>query len=257
MGRVEAIRDDLEKDAPSFDDSLTTCGKDGCAPDVAKSIGGGFDEKKPDQISAATVALVVARDRRGSAVGSPDVWLAAMRKATGPGADALRLATALAMSRVADKNARALDTDADARAFLADVAASIPGACKTYEALGGGADPDKMPPIDSPDHSACVQRDLSRKEGPGGGYGQGLFRGAAGALALWKAAASALHDGAAVTKGDAKSALEKRLATIDAATPKIAPKVVDAPPGNSWSQMEDQHQTRLGHEDAGAPGPRR
>lgn len=246
MGRVEAMRDELEKDSPSFDDSLAACTRDGCAPDVAKSIGGGFDEKKPDQISAATVALIVARDKRGSAVGAPDVWLAAMRKATGPGADALRLATGLAMSRVADKNAHALESDADGRAFLADVAASIPGACKTYEALGSGANPDGMQPADSPDHAACVQRDLSRKEGPGGTYGQGLFRGAAGALALWKAATAALHEGDALMKGDAKSALDKRLATIDAATPKIAPKTVEAPAGNTWSQMETEHNTRLG-----------
>ena len=67
---------------------------------------------------------------------------------------------------------------------MSDVAAAIPGACATYESLGAGADPDKMPPADSPDHSACVQRDLSRKDGPGATYGQGLFRGAAGALAL-------------------------------------------------------------------------
>ena len=175
-----------------------------------------------------------------------------MQKAKDPNADALRLATALEMNRVADKHAHAIDSDADARAFLADVAASIPGACKTYELLGAGADPDAMPVVESPDHSACVQRDLARKEGPGGGYGQGLFRAVAGALALWKSAASALQEGAPLTSGDAKSALDARLATIDAATPKIVPKVVAAPAGNTWGQMETEHQTPLGG-DAGAP----
>ncbi len=251
MDRVESIREQLAGDSPRWDASLARCAGSGCAAQVAKSIGGTFDEKKPDQLSAAAVAVVVARDHRGSAVDEPEVWLAAMRKAKGPGADALRLATALEMSRVAGKDAHALDTDADARAFLADVAASIPGACKSYELLGGGADPDAMPPVDSPDHSACVQRNLSRKEGPGGGYGQGLFRGAAGALALWKAAAAALHDGESLTTGAAKAALDARLATIDAATPKIVPKVVAAPAGNTWGQMETQHQTPLGA-DAGA-----
>jgi len=245
MDRVEEIRDQLGGDSPRWNAALVRCdGSRPCAPEIAKSIGGAFDDKKPDQISAAAVAVVVAREQRGSDVPSPDVWLASMHKATGPGADALRLATALAMARVADKHARPLDTDADARAFLADVAHAIPGACKTYASLGAGADPDAMPLVESPDHSPCVQRDLSRPTGPGGTYGQGLFRGAAGALALWKAALAALHDGAGVTRGDARVALDRRLATLDAATPKIVPKIVAAPAGNTWNQ--DEHSSKLG-----------
>lgn len=165
MGRVEQIRDELGGDAPRWNAELARCAgtRATCAADVAKSIGGTFDDKKPDQITAAAVAVVVARDRHGSDVASPDVWLAAMRKAKGPGADALRLATSLEMSRVVAKHARPLDTDADARAFLADVASVLPGACKTYELLGAGAAVDTMPPADSPDHSACVQHDLAQE----------------------------------------------------------------------------------------------
>lgn len=253
MGRVEEIRDELERDSPRFSDALAKCGdRAKCAKDVATSIGGTFDDKKPDQISAAAVAVVVARDRHATDAGSPDVWLAAMRKAKGPGADALRLATALAMKSAVDKHAHRVDTDEGARAFMADVAASIPGACKTYDALGAGADPNTMPPVDSPDHSACVQRDLGRKDGPGGAYGQGIFRAAAGARALWTEALAALHEGEAQTDPSAKDALSRRLAALDEGTPKIALKVVEAPAGNAWGQMVEQHQTPLGG-DAGAP----
>jgi len=257
MGRVEQIRDELGGDAPRWSGDLARCdaARATCAVDVAKSIGGAFDEKKPDQISAAAVAVVVARDGHGSDVPGPDVWIRAMRRAKGVGADALRLATSFAMARVAAKHAHAIDTDDAARAFLSDVAASIPGACPTYATLGGGASPDAMPPADSPDHSACVQHDLARTTGPGAAYGQGLFRGAAGALALWKAALAALHDGAALTDASSRAALDRRLATLDDATPKIALKVVAAPPGNAWSEhMVAEHETPLGS-DGGAPPP--
>lgn len=179
MGRVEQVRDELAGDSPRWSGDLAACGsaRVTCAKDVAASIGGTFDDKKPDQISAAAVAVLVARDHHASDAGSPEVWLAAMRKASGPGADALRLAVALDLGAIANKHARAIDADADARAFMADVAAAIPGACATYDLLGAGAKLDAMPPQDSPDHSACVQRDLGRKEGPGATYGEGIFAG--------------------------------------------------------------------------------
>ncbi len=248
MGRVEEMRDQLAGDSPRWNGDIARCGgaRATCAKDVAASIGGAFDDKKPDQISAAAVAVIVARDHHATDAGSPDVWIAAMRKADGPGADALRLAVSLEMSLVASKHARPIDADADARAFVADVAASIPGACKTYEMLGGGASVDAMPPQDSPDHSACVQHDLGRKDGPGGAYGEGLFRGAAGALALWKDALAALHDGASHTSAGAKPALDRRLAVLDATTPSISLKVVAAPVGNTWGQMEGEHRAPLG-----------
>jgi hypothetical protein len=253
MGRVEQMRDELAGDSPRWNADIPSCGaaRATCAKDTAKAIGGTFDDKKPDQISAAAVAFVVAHEHHATDAGSPDVWLAAMRKAAGPGADALRLAVALEMSAVASKHAHAIESDGDARALLADVAHAIPGACKTYDALGDGADPDAMAPQDSPDHSACVQRDLARKEGPGATYGQGLFRGAAGALALWKDALAALREGVAHEDAHTKTVLEKRIASIDESTAKITLKVVAAPTGNTWGQMIEQHNTPLGG-DAGA-----
>ena len=247
MSKVDDIRGELASDAPDWDKGLPTCAApETCAHDVALAIGAPFEDKKPDQVSAAAVAVVVARDHHGSSVGSADVWLAAMRKAKGAGADALRLAVALEMSSVASKHAHALDTDDSARAFLAAVAATIPGACKTYEALGSGASIDAMPPQDSPDHDACVQHDLERASGPGGGYGQGLFRAVAAGLSLWKSALLALHDGSAQMEGRYASALVRRVAVLDEATPKIVAKVVSAPPGNVWAQTQDQHRAPLG-----------
>ena len=252
MDRVESIRSELEGDAPKLEAFPKCADRAACAKDVAAAIGGAYDDKKPDQISAGAAAVVIARDAHGDDLASPDVWLAAMRKAKGAGADALRLAVALRLSEKANDHANMIDDDAGARAFMRDVASAIPGACKTYETLGGGADPDKMDPADSPDHSACVQRDLSRTHGPGAGYGQGLFRGAAGALASWKETVDALHEGSSQMSGRAKEVLDKRLTAIDAGTAKIALKKVDAPVGNTWNQMQEQHASKLGG-DAGAP----
>lgn len=252
MDRVEAIRSELEGDAPKLEAFPKCADRAACAKDVATAIGGTYDDKKPDQISAGAAAIVIARDGRGDDLASPDVWLAALRKAKGAGADALRLAVALRMSQRANDHAELIDDDAGARRFMRDVASAIPAACKTYETLGDGADPDKMPPADSPDHSACVQRDLSRKDGPGAAYGYGMFRGAAGALAAWKETLAALHEGSAQMGGKAKEVLDKRLAAIDAATVQIALKKVEAPAGNQWNQMQEEHNSKLGG-DAGAP----
>ena len=255
MGRVEAIRSELAGDTPKLDDFPKCADRATCAKDMAAAIGGAYDDKKPDQISAAAAAIVIARDEHGSDLGSPDVWLAAIRKAKGAGADALRLATAYVLYLGVDAHAKKIDDDAGARAFMRHVSGGVPGACATYDALGGGANPDAMPPADSPDHSACVQRDLGRKDGPGGAYGQGIFRGAAGALALLKETTSALHEGSAQMDGNAKEALDRRLAILDAAIAKIALKTVEAPAGNAWNQMQEEHASKLGG-DAGAPKQR-
>jgi hypothetical protein len=60
-----------------------------------------------------------------------------------------------------------------------------PGAWETY-ALVGNMPVPAMPPAKQPDRSPCVQRDLERKDGPGAAYSHGVWRAAAGAMALWK-----------------------------------------------------------------------
>ena len=126
---------------------------------------GGFAATRPDQATDAAVALLLARDEDGSRVARADVWLAEIKEGKGAGVDALRLATARQMAKAAPKVGRALEDDAAAREVLAAVASSVPGACPTYARLGAGADAATLPVELSPDHAACVQKDLARREG--------------------------------------------------------------------------------------------
>ena len=52
--------------------------------------------------------------------------------------------------------------------------------------------------------------------------------------------------------GRTREVQDKRLSAIDAATAKIAFKKVDAPAGNAWNQMQEEHASKLGG-DASAP----
>jgi len=122
----------------------------------------------------------------------------------------------------------------------------VPGACATYGAVAGGVEAAQMPPEMTPDHSACVQKDLTRKDGPGGTYGRGTWRAAEGAVALWKDEARALRDGLAVMDGKPRATVEAKLKTIDEATAKIELKKV--PREDGWIQdMAEMHG------DAGVP----
>jgi hypothetical protein len=223
-----------------------------CLAQVATWLGSrkGFQTDPPDQAAAATAAVFLARDHRGEAVPTPEAWLFTLREGEGAGADALRLATASRVSAEAPALARILSSDADARALMRAVAASVPGACATYAALGAGADDAKAPPEEQADHAPCVQKDLERPTAPPerGKYGYGLWRGAEGALALWRDVAGALRDGAA-SKGvdaDVAKALASSLPTIDGALGKIeTPKL---PPRADWSAFMGET-----HEDAGVP----
>jgi hypothetical protein len=91
-----------------------------------------------------------------------------------------------------------------------------------------------------------VQKDLERKDGPGGTYGRGTFRATEAAVALWKDAARALHEGLAVMGGTARSTVETKLKDIDLATSKIQLKKV--PREDDWLKGMAE-----AHGDAGAP----
>ena len=80
-----------------------------------------------------------------------------------------------------------------------------------------------------------MQRDLERKDGPGAAYGagSGVWRAAAGIVALWKDEARALRTGLADADETVRPVLEAKLAVIDAATAKIDLKA--AAPG-TWSK---------------------
>jgi hypothetical protein len=228
-----------------------------CLAQVATWFGSktGFHFDEPDQSSAATAALAIARDGHGESIPAPEAWLYALRSGEGPGADALRLATSARMATTAPTFARALDADADARALMRAVAESVAGACDTYALLGAGTSDATLPPATRVDHSACVQGDLDRASGPSehGRYGAGVWRGAEGALAVWKDVATALQTGVVKANDATKAVLAARLTGIDAAIAKIAPKKL-APAPDLTQFMGESHADI----DAGAPmRPRR
>ena len=202
----------------------------GCLADIANALGSkmGFRAPPVDQASAATAALVLVREGRGDYVAHPDVWLGAIKSTRGSGVDALRLATARKMAEAAPLVGRSIDEDSEAVSTLAAIAGAVPGACPTYQLLGAGVDPVTMRAELTPEHSACVHKDLSRREGKGPSYGEGIFRALEGALALWRETERALRLGLAVADAPTKRVLEEKLVTIEQATQKNATKKFDS-----------------------------
>lgn len=196
---------------------------DGCLKELATSFGSknGFSSRSPNQAAVAAAALVVARDGHGDWIANLDTWLSSMKSGKGAGPDALRLAVARRLAEAAPLVGRKIDEEKDARAMMKAVASAVPGACATYMLLGEGAQIDKMLPELSPDHSACVQKDLGRREGPGGRYGEGLWRAATAATVVYRETARALRIGAGSADPKVKAALDANVAEIDAATEKI------------------------------------
>ena len=240
MARIEGMRDALAsgEDARISEavEGLPSCeapvdGKRACLGAIATTLGSkeGFLSTVPNQASAAAAAVVLLRDKHGDWIPEPGTWLASMRAAKGPGADALRLAVAHEMALAAPKLAHKAMEEMDARAMMKEIAGAIPGACATYADLGAGVDEKTLPPERTSDHSPCVQRDLGRAGGPGGTYGQGLWRAGMGALILWKEEALILRDGSAHMDGKAKERLLAQLAIIEDASTKMEMKPVETP----------------------------
>jgi hypothetical protein len=216
------VVDVVECPAPPAAVSMTVC-----LDAAARAFGSnGFSDQHPDQAGASAVAYFLAKRRSGEGLPAPDTWIAAMAGAAGVGADALRLAVATGMADAAPRVGKHMEEEADARGLMNAVAASVPGSCDTYGALGRGDALASFAPAKSPDHSPCVQHDLMRKEGPGATYGDGLWRAAAGAAALWKDESRGLATGLALSEGAVKRALEKRIAVIEAATQELQVRAV-------------------------------
>lgn len=269
MAKIDAVRDGLVADDAAkikeATDSYPTCPDvapaaipvgqpgprdKGCLSDIANALGSkiGFRAPPVDQAAATTAALVLVREGRGDYVVHADTWLTAIKSNKGPGHDALRLATARKMAEVAPRVGRAIDDEKTAADTLAAIASAVPGACPTYQLVGANTEPAKIPAELNPDHSACVHKDLSRREGMGPSYGEGTFRALEGALALWRETERALRLGLTVCEPAARAVLEKKLAVIEPATQKIASKKVD-------SGVAKQTVIALGelHADAGIP----
>jgi hypothetical protein len=227
--KVATLRDALLEDPGAGAASVVdapACTDAGCLDPIARKLGArhGFDSNDPDQASAATVALVLARDRRGDLVPDADRWIAALTQARGLGADALRLAVARGMAEMTSRVSKRLEDDAEVTKLVHDLAGVLPGACPTY-AMMGGAPIAQLPAGKGPDTSLCVQRDLERKDGPGAKFGSGVWRAAAGIVALWNDEARALRGGLEMADEVVRPVIEKKLAAIEGASAAIEAQI--------------------------------
>lgn len=216
----------------------------GCLAEVANALGSrrGFLPDPPDHAAAVTAAIVLLRDGRGDWLAHANTWLEDVKSGKGAGHDALRLAVARKMTDAAPVVGRRIDDEGAARAAMRAIVGAVPGACPTYWLLGSGVAPGTIAPEHSADHSACVQKDLSRREGPGASYGSGTLRAAEGALALWREAERALRLGLPNAAQASRATLERKLPIIEAATRKIETVKQDpATPSSLLSLMGQAH----------------
>jgi hypothetical protein len=255
MAKIDTLHDALvEDDAAAIEhatSNYTACAEAPlpapsadarCTAAIANELGSkkGFVTTPPDHAAATTAALVVLRDGRGDRFADVDTWLADIKNGRGVGHDVLRLAIARQMAASAAVVGKKIDDEASQKSILRAVTAAIPGACPTYWLLASGAQP--LPPALDPDHSACVQKDLLRREGPGGAYGTGLARATEGALALWRETERALRLGLPNAEPGPKATLRKKLAIIEDATAKIAtPRVAAEPDNPLLARMREVH----------------
>lgn len=233
MARITAVRDGaLEGEAglARAAKDLPACPPVGaaktlepaCLDRLAAALGSktGYRAVPADQATAATVAVLVGRDGLGYAVGRADAWLDLLKNGRGTGVDALRLVVSGGMAREAAVVGQRTEDEAVARRMTLAVATRVPGACATYYLVGSGQDAS-LPPELRADHSPCVQRQLSFREGPGGRYGSGVFRAAEGAMALWRETERALRLGLDHVGEPVRTRLLADLAQIEPATQRI------------------------------------
>lgn len=268
MSRIDQLADTLtEADGVSKLTSqaeLPGCqGASDCKAALANALGStrGFVRTPPDHAACATVAVLVARDHQGPEAGDADLWLNQMKSGRGAGPDALRLAVSVSLASRASTLGDSVTTEAQARALMAQIAQTIPGACVTYARLGSGEAASALPAEQSPEHSSCVHHDLTRREGPGAASGSGVFRAAEGAAALLRETERALRMGLATMTGARKAAVEQRLKFIEEATKKLTLARQDTPgtAATTTQLLLEAHADAgvpLGPQDAGAPRAR-
>lgn len=253
--KMDALRDALATSSPDKLRALNlpACvanepGKElVCLDDLANALGSrvGFSRAAPDHASAGAAAVIVFRDGRADGITGLEGWLGALRTGKGAAADALRLAVAERLASNASVMGKDLSSEADARALARVVASSVPGACVTYRLLGDGA--TSLPLESTPDHASCVQKDLERRDGPGGQYGEGIWRGAMGALTLWRETLRALRIGSSAMDDEGKRLLLAKVKILEDAS--AANRMPPAPPRGPAKYLADVHG------DAGIPFP--
>lgn len=250
MKNMENARDALvDRHAPAFENApACAAAGQGCAEKLARYFGSkdGFNGTKPDQASSGAVSVLLLRDHRGDfalagTTSKTDVWLTVLRSGKGVGVDMLRLAVFRRAEDVSPRLAKSWDDESALGPFFADVASVVPGACKTYGLLGAGKPSEVLPAVDDEDHSACVQADLSRREGPGPLYGTGPFRGAAGALAVYRDTLHSLRMGLPNMAPAVRKVIEGELLSLEVAADKIVLKKVVRPGADAALHLANVH----------------
>lgn len=215
-----------------------------CLDNIARAFDGeAFVTDPPDHASASAAALFVVRDHAGYALPEARVWNAVLESREGKGADVFRLAVGRALREARQVATAPPRDDATMRASLGAIAGAVPGACVTYRLLAEGKPAATLAPELRPEHSPCVQRDLSEPDAPGPTFGDGLPRALAGAGAAWRRTVRLLRAGLEKTHDrNTRARLADDLKYLDEVT-FVAPSAAPAVPA-----LEFVH----GHLDAGA-----
>lgn len=250
MKNMENARDALiEKRDLSFE-GVPTCGPTGvgCVEKLSRYYGSkdGFNGMKPDQASSAAMSVLLLRDHRGdfallnaTTPSKLDAWLTVLRAGKGVGVDMLRLAVFRRAEEASARLARSWDDPATLHSFFADIASVVPAACRTYGLLAQGE--KQLAAVDDEDHSACVQADLSRRDGPGPLYGEGPFRAAAGALAAYRDTLHALRAGLSLMSARVRTPIDAKLLELENASDKIALRKVVRSGADAAAHLANVH----------------
>jgi hypothetical protein len=247
--RMTEMRDELAKghDAKALMEDVPPCAPEqepACQNTVATFFGSkdGFNGKTPDQASAATCATFLLRDHRGDLAAPAEPWLSVLRAGSGVGADTLRLAVAARMTEVGPRLAQTWTDDPKLKELLRDVVSAVPGACRTYALVGAGVPDDKLPAEHHWRTSACLFKDLARRDGPGSQYaGDALPRSAHGAIAVYRDVVRALRAGQKTASAPVQEALEKSLPEIERNVELIKLKLPNPEPDRIKQYLGDVH----------------
>jgi hypothetical protein len=189
-----------------------------CANELARAFGGAtFNAKAPDQASAGAMAIMLSRNRTGALGDDPEPWLRVLRTGKGTGPDALRLATSAQLTAIMPGIAKPWPNTPEAlRAFVKEVTSAVPGVCSTYVLVSSGKADAELPALLHWRTSACLHKDVTRRDGPGAGYApDGTHRTAAGARAVLHETVRALRAGSALARVHVRTRIEQELLMLE------------------------------------------
>jgi hypothetical protein len=188
-----------------------------CANTLAHAFGGAaFNAKAPDQASAGAMAIMLVRHQTAALGDDPEPWLRVLRAGKGPGSDALRLATSARLTAIMPGLAKSWPNSDALHGFVREVASAVPGACTTYVLISSGKSDAELPALLHWRTSACLHKDVTRRDGPGAGYApDGTRRTAAGARAILHETVRALRAGAEFARPEVRARLLQELVMLE------------------------------------------